>query len=268
MSIVTPALGLRSFCCPTCKALASQAWYRLYGSYCTEVTNPKPVTVHHPDQIEALVNLVSNRPGAPDAQETARRINGLVYFGEKLSAHHNVKKVENLYLSQCFSCKDFAIWQNDNLLFPLTIYSHEPHADMPINIRSDFTEASNIVNNSPRGACALLRLCVQKLLIEFGYKGKRINDDIATMVKDGVAIELQQAFDIVRLIGNDAVHPGEIDLKDDVATANKLFTIVNYIVEEKIGKSKRIAEIYGSLPTRKIEEIERRDGRPNSSEDA
>jgi hypothetical protein len=38
---------------------------------------------------------------------------------------------------------------------------------------------------------------------------------------------VQQSLDIVRVIGNDAVHPGQIDLTDDIETATKLFVLIN-----------------------------------------
>jgi Domain of unknown function (DUF4145) len=261
MSSITPALGVPSFSCPHCGALAAQNWFRLYASYCRDTEAPVPVIAQNTDQLSELALLISNRPGAFSSRETARQLRGLVYFGAIDLNNIKKNKVENLYIGQCFSCKDFSIWHNDALIYPSIIHTHEPHADMPLDIKSDFAEASSIVGKSPRGACALLRLCIQKLLSEFGYKGKRINDDIAKMVKEGIPNEIQQAFDIVRIIGNDAVHPGVIDLRDDVVIANKLFAIINYIVEEKIGKPKRIAEIYGSLPTGKIEEINKRDGK-------
>ncbi|WP_424033423.1 DUF4145 domain-containing protein [Methylocella sp.] len=49
---------------------------------------------------------------------------------------------------------------------------------------------------------------MQKLCVELGEKGKNIDDDIANLVKKGLSPELQQALDILRVIGNEAVHHG------------------------------------------------------------
>jgi len=136
---------------------------------------------------------------------------------------------------------------------------------MPEDIRADFNEAREIFFLSPRGAAALLRLAVQKLCIVLGESGKNINDDIASLVKKGLSVQIQQALDIVRVIGNDAVHPGQIDLNDDPATAESLFELVNLIIEEKISEPKRLKEMYDKLPATKRDAIAKRDATPKSS---
>ena len=49
-----------------------------------------------------------------------------------------------------------------------------------------------------------------------GEKGKDINTDIGNLVKKGLPIKVQESLDILRVIGNEAVHPGQLDLKDDI----------------------------------------------------
>jgi hypothetical protein len=62
------------------------------------------------------------------------------------------------------------------------------------------------------------------------------------------------------VIGNNAVHPGQIDLRDDKATAIKLFNLVNLIVEAMIATPKHIEQMYEKLPSGALKAIEKRDG--------
>jgi len=165
----------------------------------------------------------------------------------------------NLSISECFSCNNISLWIHSTLVHPQISHEFEPNEDLSEDIKLDFLEAAKIVQLSPRGAAALLRLCVQKMCVQLGEKGKHINTDIAALVKKGLSVQVQQALDIVRVTGNDAVHPGQIDLRDDRATASQLFNLVNIIAEIMISQPKRIQEMYDQLPEDKLEGIEQRD---------
>jgi hypothetical protein len=130
---------------------------------------------------------------------------------------------------------------------------------MPEAVRNDYLEARDIVSKSPRAAAALLRLALQKLMPEIGRKGDNLNDDIGQLVREGLPVQVQQALDVVRVVGNNAVHPGLIDLKDDQITALALFNLVNLIVDFMIAQPKRVLELYDSLPEASRAAIEKRD---------
>jgi len=70
------------------------------------------------------------------------------------------------------------------------------------------------------------------------------------------------ALDAVRVIGNNAVHPGQIDLTDDVATATALFGLVNFISEKMISEPAEIKRLYDLLPAGALAQIQKRDGTP------
>lgn len=120
------------------------------------------------------------------------------------------------------------------MVFPLVVLAPAPNPDLPNEIAVDFEEARNVAPRSSRAAAALLRLCVQKLCIHLGEPGDNINSDIANLVGKGLPAKIQQALDIVRVIGNNAVHPGQIDLRDDSETAYQLFNLVNLIADVMI----------------------------------
>jgi hypothetical protein len=131
--------------------------------------------------------------------------------------------------------------------------------DLPDAIRADYLEAQSIVGRSPRGAAALLRLCIQTLCKHLGEKGEHLNTDIASLVKKGLPPAVQQALDAVRVIGNEAVHPGKMDLRDDRATAETLFQLVNLVAQRMISDPKQAQAVYDGLPQSKRDEIIRRD---------
>jgi hypothetical protein len=105
----------------------------------------------------------------------------------------------------------------------------------------------------------LLRLCVQKLCVHLGESGENLNDDIKSLVSKGLPPSVQQALDYCRVIGNNAVHPGEIDVKDTPDITQELFRMINFIVEDRITRPAEIKEIYERLPKEEKEKIEKRD---------
>lgn len=111
----------------------------------------------------------------------------------------------------------------------------------------------------------MLRLCIQKLCKELGEPGKNIDTDIASMVAKGLNPLVQKSLDSVRVIGNESVHPGELDLRDDHDTATKLFKLVNAIADQMISHPKNVEEIYGKIPEGKREAIEQRNEKAKKS---
>jgi hypothetical protein len=145
------------------------------------------------------------------------------------------------------------------MIFPSSGSAPLPNPDLPEDITKDYEEARTILTSSPRGAAALLRLSIQKLCKHLGEKGENINEDIKNLVAKGLNPKIQKSLDIVRVIGNDAVHPGKIDLSDDVDTATKLFILVNLITEVMITQPKEVDNLFDSLPEDKKKGIEQRD---------
>ncbi|MDI6840621.1 MAG: DUF4145 domain-containing protein [bacterium] len=168
---------------------------------------------------------------------------------------------EDLKLSYCAHCGNYSIGYKGKMILPDDSPVPLPNDDLPEDIKTDYSEARSIVTRSPRGASALLRLVIQKLLKYLGEKGINLNDDIANLVKKGLPVKIQKALDIVRVIGNNAVHPGQIDIKDDPETANELFNLVNLIADVMITQPKHIDEFYTHLPDTQKEAIRERDKR-------
>lgn len=167
--------------------------------------------------------------------------------------------VGELNLARCTHCNRFTLWFQSKMIYPSETGTPLPNPDLNDDIKTDYMEAREIVNKSPRGASALLRLSIQKVSKQLGKPGKNINDDIASLVKDGLPATVQKALDIVRVIGNNAVHPGQLDLTDNVETAHKLFDLVNLIAQVMITQPKEIEALYGTLPEPQRKAIDDRD---------
>jgi Domain of unknown function (DUF4145) len=167
--------------------------------------------------------------------------------------------IKDMYMCTCIHCDKNSYWYQGKLIIPDLTTATPPHTDLPQEVLEDYVEAASILSKSPRGAAALLRLALQKLMKELGESGKDINKDIGSLVSKGLPPQVQQALDIVRVIGNESVHPGNLDLKDDVETATQLFGLINFIVEDRIARPKAIQSLFDSLPEGKKKGIETRD---------
>lgn len=161
----------------------------------------------------------------------------------------------------CGRCKRYSLWRDGKMVSPDFAGIELPNQDLSDEIKMDYEEAASILQKSPRGAAALLRLAIQKLCKELGEEGKNINTDIKNLVEKGLPGAVQKSLDVVRVIGNDSVHPGQIDLRDDMDTAKALFRLVNLIAEKMITEPKEVEAIFESLPEEKKQQIEKRDSK-------
>lgn len=144
------------------------------------------------------------------------------------------------------------------MFYPDNGNAPSPNEDMPENVKDVYIEASSIYQKSPRGAAALLRLGIQILCKELGESGTNINSDIKHLVAKGLPVIVQQSLDIVRVTGNEAVHPGQIDT-DDPKVVGSLFELINIVVQYMITLPKQVGTLYTSLPTDKAKAIVKRD---------
>ena len=144
------------------------------------------------------------------------------------------------------------------MLYPCIGTAPQPNSDMPESVRKIYLEAASIMTKSPRGAAGLLRLAIQVLCSELGESGSNINADIASLVSKGLPDAVQQSLDVVRVTGNNAVHPGQIDT-DDIAVVSNLYGLINVIIEYMISLPNRVSGMYSALPQSSRDAIDRRD---------
>ncbi|OIO19412.1 MAG: hypothetical protein CO029_02660 [Candidatus Magasanikbacteria bacterium CG_4_9_14_0_2_um_filter_41_10] len=162
-------------------------------------------------------------------------------------------------ISKCEHCSEKVIWLSKSIIYPKKMNVPLPNEDLSDDIQSDYFEAAAVLEESVRSSAALLRLALQKLCKQLGEKGKDINDDIKSLVKKGLNSQIQQSLDILRITGNNAVHPGQINLEENRELVLKLFDLINFIAEKMITEPKEISSFYGQLPDSSKEAIVQRD---------
>lgn len=161
--------------------------------------------------------------------------------------------------TKCQHCSSIALWNGDNMIYPKITIAAPPNSDLSADVQADYREAASVLAESPRAAAALLRLALQKLCVQLGEKGGNINDDIKSMVGKGLNPLVQKSLDALRITGNNAVHPGEIDLSEEPQRVIKLFDLINFIASKMITEPKEIESFYKDLPPDAIRAVERRD---------
>ena len=159
----------------------------------------------------------------------------------------------------CKSCNDVTIWRDSQMIFPRKSLIQPPNQDLKDDIRSIYNEAALIYQDSPRASAALLRLCVDMLCIQLGEEDGNLFDRIGNLVKQGLSGQTKKALEVCRVVGNDAVHPGMIDIDENPEIVFTLFGLINYIAHEMITKPREIEELFSSLPEEKRNSIEQRD---------
>jgi hypothetical protein len=167
---------------------------------------------------------------------------------------------------KCDHCGKNSVWMRNarneeqgELIYPYLLSVPYGHEAMPQECLADYDEAREICERSPRGAAALLRLCLQKLLVHLGGAGDNIDADIKKLVAGGLDSHVQQALDVIRVTGNNAVHPLEMNLEDDQDSVLVLFEMINFIVEERISRPLKTQSRFANLPEKARLAIEKRD---------
>ncbi|MEG7831604.1 DUF4145 domain-containing protein [Bacillus cereus] len=217
---IAPTLHSEIFDCPHCEVRAKHKWLTVYNE--TESVNLVTEKSH-----EDFMKKFKKSPRLSTSTPTPTQYISLVDW--------------EFNISVCTVCKEYMIWKKDEIIYPTSHNVEEPSSDMPELIKSLYNEAREIVRLSPKSACALLRLSLEKLLVHLGYpESNRVFDNIKLLKEQGKVDEsVYDALESVRLVGNNAVHPGKINIDDNPKYAYILFSLLNYIVDELISRPAR-----------------------------
>lgn len=234
-----PEYGSNGFTCPNCQAYSQQRWMEVLRKTGSGYALNNTIRTRRKEAIEKKIKFQAEQPPSFDAPLT----DNVVAF------------------STCLKCFKESYWVEGNIIYPRISVAPFAHDDMPEEVKEIYNEARNISDISPRASSALLRLAVEKLLPLVGAEGKSINDMIHDLVKKGLSRDIQMALDGLRVIGNEYIHPGKIEIQENNDITMGLFKVLNIIVENLITHKKDIQELYDFLPNDKKQWIEARDAK-------
>lgn len=241
-----PEFQSEKFQCPHCRVVSQQKWFDVDSARDAANTIANEVFYHHRGRIQHFHQDVISE--------------FLKHLQIANDRHMQEFVPDDFSVATCSSCGRFSLWVNGSIVYPKQVSVDPPNEDMEEKIKALYLEAAQIVVDSPRGAAALLRLALQLLLKQTGKSGKNINNDIKELVSEGLNQRIQQALDLLRVVGNNAVHPGKIDLDDSPEIALKLFHVINFIANEMLTKPKELDLLYEELvPDETKQHIEQRD---------
>lgn len=212
-----PKYNETAFNCPHCKAYTQQKWYQV-----TTKTYP-----------------ANNYSGEEE------------HSSYEIEENYRVKGFQGLAFSDCELCKKKSIWLERKMIYPVENIIENPKELMPEDVKKLYEEARSVFPFSSRASAALLRLALEILLPQLGAEKSSLNKMILQLVSEKKAIgRVRDAMDYLRLMGNEAVHPGVIDhgSEDDEYVSLALFKILNYIVSETLESDAMVDEVYSLLP--------------------
>jgi hypothetical protein len=168
-------------------------------------------------------------------------------------------------LHRCSGCQRPIMWRQVGegkftMAFPTGVVGSPPSEDMPQDVAEIYEEARRVAVSSRRSAAALLRLALQMLIDHLEPGRGDLNSKIGKLAQRGLLPHIQQAMDVLRVVGNNAVHPGQIVLDDDPELLLSLFRLTNVVVDQMITAPEHAKSLFESLPEQARAQVSRRDG--------
>ncbi|MFI5910925.1 DUF4145 domain-containing protein [Dactylosporangium sp. NPDC051541] len=191
---------------------------------------------------------------------------GILWELETVGSH---SWIEGWTANRCHACRRPIFWVNNGsgmvMAYPMGAVGEPPADDMPTAARDVYEEARLVARVSKRSAAALLRLVLQMIVDHLEPGSGDINTKIGRLVQKGLHPQIQQAMDVLRVVGNHAVHPGQINVDDDPALLPGLFRLINVVVDQMVSVPKHAQSLYNSLPQAARDQVGRRDATTSSA---
>ena len=223
---IEPQLGSESFSCPHCNTVAHQDWYSLF----LKPDNAAELCVLTPEGVNADASRQGDgqRDNIKEIVQLVERLkkNELTYEYQK-HPHPLKVRMANLHISNCHRCNGFSLWVSGLLVFPTKMDKSPELAD------EDVDEAAAILNKFPRGATALMRVCIQKLVPLLEENGKELNQRVSSLVRKGLEMEMQQAKEVLEVLRGDPQQLSQLESQASKETALRFLDSLKAVLERR-----------------------------------
>lgn len=161
---------------------------------------------------------------------------------EKCFLANPVHEVDEVVAARCPACGGYNFWIRGEMVWP-DLPSVLPSPYLPEEVREAYDEAQAVIGKSPRCACAMLRLALDRLAIHLGAAE---NQPLAKKIE---SLQIPEPYrplaEACRIVGNDAVHEGALDYRSDdtYELARTLSRFVNFLSDLLIGAPAQAKEI-------------------------
>ena len=240
MRYVPPGPHKQSFTCPRCGVLAQQKWYPLLydpGDWIAQISEwARAISTKWARDLLT----VRDYPLGPFLSQVSKLPSDLSPV---------IESNNHLYIAFCQHCDGFTLWLGDAMIYPQVGGAPPPHEEMPPRVRELYEEARGVLPASPRASAALLRVALEGLLEEAGYRQGRLADRLEKAREDGkLSPDTYKLAETLRYAGNAAAHyePWKINPsqgEEDREMVYHLFVFVNYVTDELIAKPRQIGEM-------------------------
>lgn len=168
---------------------------------------------------------------------------------------------EEAVISQCQACDGLIFWEHEEMVYPIP-RGIEAAKDMPKEALKEFLEAQSIIALSPRSACVLLRVCLEKLADYVAqacgvpdYKPEAMLWEKIRLLgeKRGITNDIKEICDACRDTGNEFAHKGKYGLSenDTRELAEIMSELTNSLVDLWVKPAAKVARIRQLIPAKK-----------------
>lgn len=139
-------------------------------------------------------------------------------------------------LTICPKCGQVHFWKGSTMVFPLGV-KYQPPGAMPEDAQKLFIEAQRVATISPRAACVLSRVCLERIVDIAGadIPGFNPNDQLYKKILSlNLGDNMQKVCDACRLTGNAGAHAETIIFSehDGKDIAEKLFLLIDALTRQ------------------------------------